>query len=134
MVSIIVRTGASMAQRNRSVLAGAVTSTCGCLQHRASAWGCHWAQARTEVGFSCFPAGLGLTAGFSGCHRFEAHQRLGLPTIRCRVRRVSPSILKSVPSAAEPNSSSGACRMGIAHVEDEVSNWWCCFLQLLSHH
>ncbi|KAK4399534.1 Sulfiredoxin, chloroplastic/mitochondrial [Sesamum angolense] len=25
--------------------------------------------------------------GFSGCHRYEAHQRLGLPTIRCKVRR-----------------------------------------------
>ncbi|CAL9071415.1 unnamed protein product, partial [Musa textilis] len=29
----------------------------------------------------------GVYYGFSGCHRFEAHQRLGLPTIRCKVRR-----------------------------------------------
>ncbi|GAV74405.1 ParBc domain-containing protein [Cephalotus follicularis] len=29
----------------------------------------------------------GVYYGFSGCHRYEAHQRLGLPTIRCKVRR-----------------------------------------------
>ena len=27
--------------------------------------------------------------GFSGCHRYEAHQRLGLETIRCKVRRAT---------------------------------------------
>jgi len=32
--------------------------------------------------------------GFSGCHRFEAHQRLGLPTIRCRIRRAPRSVLQ----------------------------------------
>jgi len=32
--------------------------------------------------------------GFSGCHRFEAHQRLGLPTILCRVRRANKQVLK----------------------------------------
>ncbi len=32
--------------------------------------------------------------GFSGCHRFEACQRLGLPTIRCRVRRATAAVLK----------------------------------------
>lgn len=32
--------------------------------------------------------------GFSGCHRFEAHQRLGLPTIRCRVRKATREVLK----------------------------------------
>jgi hypothetical protein len=32
--------------------------------------------------------------GFSGCHRFEAHQRLGVPTIRCRVRKASKEILR----------------------------------------
>ncbi|MBF2089350.1 MAG: ParB N-terminal domain-containing protein [Synechococcales cyanobacterium K44_A2020_017] len=32
--------------------------------------------------------------GFSGCHRYEACQRLGLPTIRCRVRRAPTSVLK----------------------------------------
>lgn len=32
--------------------------------------------------------------GFSGCHRFEAHQRLGLPSIRCRVRRANREILR----------------------------------------
>lgn len=36
----------------------------------------------------------GVYYGFSGCHRFEAHQLLGLPTIRCRVRKASPSILR----------------------------------------
>jgi uncharacterized ParB-like nuclease family protein len=32
--------------------------------------------------------------GFSGCHRYEACQRLGHATIRCRVRRAPPSVLK----------------------------------------
>ncbi|NET57514.1 MAG: ParB N-terminal domain-containing protein [Symploca sp. SIO2E6] len=32
--------------------------------------------------------------GFSGCHRYEAHQRLGYETIKCRVRRATPSVLK----------------------------------------
>jgi sulfiredoxin len=36
----------------------------------------------------------GVYYGFSGCHRFEAHQRLGLPTIRCRVRKASGEILR----------------------------------------
>ena len=32
--------------------------------------------------------------GFSGCHRYEAHQRLGKETIRCRVRHAPLSVLK----------------------------------------
>lgn len=32
--------------------------------------------------------------GFSGCHRFEAHQRLGRETIRCRIRRSPRSVLQ----------------------------------------
>ncbi|TVQ18710.1 MAG: chromosome partitioning protein ParB [Leptolyngbya sp. DLM2.Bin15] len=32
--------------------------------------------------------------GFSGCHRYEACQRLGLATIRCRVRRAPKSVLR----------------------------------------
>ncbi len=32
--------------------------------------------------------------GFSGCHRYEACLRLGLPTIRCRVRRASAQVLR----------------------------------------
>jgi uncharacterized ParB-like nuclease family protein len=32
--------------------------------------------------------------GFSGCHRYEAHQRLGYDTIRCRVRRAPRSVLQ----------------------------------------
>jgi sulfiredoxin len=32
--------------------------------------------------------------GFSGCHRFEAHQRLGLPTILCKVRKANQQVLK----------------------------------------
>jgi sulfiredoxin len=36
----------------------------------------------------------GQIYGFSGCHRFEAHQRLGMETIRCRVRRASQQTLK----------------------------------------
>lgn len=36
----------------------------------------------------------GVYYGFSGCHRFEAHQRLGRETIRCRVRRANQQVLK----------------------------------------
>lgn len=32
--------------------------------------------------------------GFSGCHRYEAHQRLGKETIRARVRCAPPSVLQ----------------------------------------
>ncbi|MGB3694006.1 MAG: sulfiredoxin [Spirulinaceae cyanobacterium] len=32
--------------------------------------------------------------GFSGCHRYEAHQRLGKETIKCRVRRAPRSVLQ----------------------------------------
>ncbi len=32
--------------------------------------------------------------GFSGCHRFEACQRLGKETILCRVRKAPRSVLK----------------------------------------
>jgi len=32
--------------------------------------------------------------GFSGCHRFEACNRLGYTTIRCNVRRAPRSVLK----------------------------------------
>ncbi|MEC4896110.1 MAG: sulfiredoxin [Oscillatoria sp. PMC 1051.18] len=32
--------------------------------------------------------------GFSGCHRYEAHQRLGKETIRCRVRHAPKSVLR----------------------------------------
>ncbi|MGV2389734.1 MAG: chromosome partitioning protein ParB [Microcystis novacekii Mn_MB_F_20050700_S1] len=31
--------------------------------------------------------------GFSGCHRFADHQRLGKETILCRVRRAPKSVL-----------------------------------------
>jgi sulfiredoxin len=32
--------------------------------------------------------------GFSGCHRFEACQKLGQETIKCRVRQATPAVLK----------------------------------------
>ena len=33
--------------------------------------------------------------GFSGCHRYEAHQMLGKDTIKCRVRRAPLAVLRS---------------------------------------
>ncbi|KAG0479354.1 hypothetical protein HPP92_010212 [Vanilla planifolia] len=36
----------------------------------------------------------GIYYGFSGCHRFEAHQRLGLSTIRCKIRRGTKETLR----------------------------------------
>ncbi len=33
--------------------------------------------------------------GFSGCHRYEAHTRLGLDRIRCRVRKAPRAVLAS---------------------------------------
>ncbi|XP_077221199.1 sulfiredoxin [Tasmannia lanceolata] len=36
----------------------------------------------------------GVYYGFSGCHRFEAHQHLELPTIRCKVRRGTKETLR----------------------------------------
>ncbi|RDX85297.1 Sulfiredoxin, chloroplastic/mitochondrial [Mucuna pruriens] len=36
----------------------------------------------------------GIYYGFSGCHRYEAHQRLGLPTIRCKIRRGTKETLR----------------------------------------
>ena len=32
--------------------------------------------------------------GFNGCHRWAAHERLGLTTIRARVRRATPEVLR----------------------------------------
>ncbi len=32
--------------------------------------------------------------GFSGCHRYEACTKLGLETIKCRVRRAPKAVLK----------------------------------------
>lgn len=37
----------------------------------------------------------GIYYGFSGCHRYEAHQRLGKETIKCRVRKAPRSVLRS---------------------------------------
>ncbi|XP_010518995.1 PREDICTED: sulfiredoxin, chloroplastic/mitochondrial [Tarenaya hassleriana] len=36
----------------------------------------------------------GTYYGFSGCHRYEAHQQLGLPTIRCKVRKGTKETLR----------------------------------------
>ncbi|KAI3700226.1 hypothetical protein L2E82_44847 [Cichorium intybus] len=38
----------------------------------------------------------GAYYGFSGCHRYEAHQRLGLPTIRCKIRRGTKETLSRI--------------------------------------
>lgn len=36
----------------------------------------------------------GVYYGFSGCHRFEAHQNLGKETILCRVRKANRQVLR----------------------------------------
>ncbi|KNA21839.1 hypothetical protein SOVF_039480 [Spinacia oleracea] len=36
----------------------------------------------------------GVYYGFSGCHRYEAHEQLGLPTIRCKIRRGTKETLR----------------------------------------
>jgi uncharacterized ParB-like nuclease family protein len=36
----------------------------------------------------------GLFWGFNGCHRVAAHERLGLTTIRARIRRATPQVLR----------------------------------------
>lgn len=36
----------------------------------------------------------GAYYGFSGCHRFEAHQNLGLETIKCNVRKATRKTLE----------------------------------------
>lgn len=36
----------------------------------------------------------GIYYGFSGCHRFQAHQELGCEKILCRIRKATPTILK----------------------------------------
>ena len=36
----------------------------------------------------------GVYYGFSGCHRYEAHQKLGLETLRCLVRPATKQTLK----------------------------------------
>ncbi|KAJ4977324.1 hypothetical protein NE237_002430 [Protea cynaroides] len=36
----------------------------------------------------------GVYYGFSGCHRYEAHQRLGLSTIRCKIRKGTKETLR----------------------------------------
>ncbi|CAL9216936.1 unnamed protein product [Arabidopsis halleri] len=38
----------------------------------------------------------GTYYGFSGCHRYEAHQKLGLPTIRCKIRKGTKETLRYV--------------------------------------
>ena len=32
--------------------------------------------------------------GFNGCHRWAAHERLGRNTIRARIRRATPQVLR----------------------------------------
>ena len=43
------------------------------------------------INFSFF---VSPPTGFSGCHRYEAHQRLGLPTIRCKIRHGTKETLR----------------------------------------
>lgn len=69
-----------------------------CAQHHRLAL----VSVRPDVASSCRPRAMqidvleveGEIYGFSGCHRYEAHQRLGLPTIRCRVRKATREVLK----------------------------------------
>ena len=36
----------------------------------------------------------GVYYGFSGCHRFEAHQKLGKEEILCKVRKANRQVLR----------------------------------------
>ena len=36
----------------------------------------------------------GVYYGFSGCHRFEAHQKLGKEKILCKVRKANRQVLR----------------------------------------
>ncbi|RWR88540.1 sulfiredoxin, chloroplastic/mitochondrial [Cinnamomum micranthum f. kanehirae] len=58
----------------------------------------------------------GVYYGFSGCHRYEAHQRLGFPTIRCKIRRGTKETLRTnLLSAGQEQrmGSSKQCYHGI---------------------
>jgi sulfiredoxin len=39
---------------------------------------------------------------FGGCHRFEAHKRLGLPTIRAKVMKTEPSVIRDYMGSSSP--------------------------------
>jgi len=53
-------------------------------------------QDSTYSGISLYRLYYVVVIGFSGCHRYEAHQRLGLPTIRCKIRRGTKETLRLV--------------------------------------
>jgi uncharacterized ParB-like nuclease family protein len=50
----------------------------------------------------------GKIYGFSGCHRYEAHVRLGLPTILCKVRRATPQVCTQCLSACSQEQMDGS--------------------------
>lgn len=36
----------------------------------------------------------GQIYGFSGCHRYQAHEEMGKPTIKCRVHKATKQVLR----------------------------------------
>jgi hypothetical protein len=66
----------------------------------------------------------GFLWGFSGCHRYEAVVRLGLPTVRCRVRRVTAAVAEAVALAAvEEGLAPGVTTAEAARARLEHCSW-----------
>jgi len=57
--------------------------------------------------------------GFSGCHRYEAHQKLGLPTIRCKIRKGTKETLRYVCVSLK-NENFGLETLDLLYIEGSL--------------